>query len=72
SAASAPSAPSDQALRDSINRLRQALEAEKRQRTEEQVRWGRRVRELEEETQRLRVSSSNAGLGRGRGRGGGG
>ncbi|GLA39527.1 hypothetical protein AnigIFM63309_006867 [Aspergillus niger] len=72
SAASAPSAPSDQALRDSVNRLRQALEAEKRQRTEEQVRWGRRVRELEEETQRLRVSSSNAGLGRGRGRGGGG
>ncbi|KAI2889092.1 hypothetical protein CBS76997_3368 [Aspergillus niger] len=72
SAASAPSVPSDQALRDSVNRLRQALEAEKRQRTEEQVRWGRRVRELEEETQRLRVSSSNAGLGRGRGRGGGG
>ncbi|GLA29968.1 hypothetical protein AnigIFM63326_008163 [Aspergillus niger] len=72
SAASAPSAPSDQALQDSVNRLRQALEAEKRQRTEEQVRWGRRVRELEEETQRLRVSSSNAGLGRGRGRGGGG
>ncbi|GKZ28995.1 hypothetical protein AbraIFM66950_002243 [Aspergillus brasiliensis] len=57
---SAPSAPSDQALRDSVNRLRQALEAEKRQRTEDQIRWTRQVRELEEEARRLRVSSSNS------------
>ncbi|GKZ25521.1 hypothetical protein AbraIFM66951_011233 [Aspergillus brasiliensis] len=57
---SAPSAPLDQALRDSVNRLRQALEAEKRQRTEDQIRWTRQVRELEEEARRLRVSSSNS------------
>ncbi|PYH67722.1 uncharacterized protein BO88DRAFT_444904 [Aspergillus vadensis CBS 113365] len=69
SAASAASAPSDQALQDSVNHLRQALEVEKRQRTEDQVRWGRQVQELQQENQRLRVSISSAGLGRGRGRG---
>ncbi|XRM42598.1 hypothetical protein ABZX51_005806 [Aspergillus tubingensis] len=69
SAASAASAPSDQALQDSVNRLRHAMEVEKRQRTEDQVRWGRQVQELQQENQRLRVSISSAGLGRGRGRG---
>ncbi|PWY82338.1 hypothetical protein BO83DRAFT_353142 [Aspergillus eucalypticola CBS 122712] len=69
SAASAASAPSDQALQDSVNRLRHALEVEKRQRTEDQVRWGRQVQDLQQENQRLQVSISSAGLGRGRGRG---
>ncbi|OJI82771.1 hypothetical protein ASPTUDRAFT_30821 [Aspergillus tubingensis CBS 134.48] len=69
SAASAASAPSDQALQDSVNRLRHAMEVEKRQRTEDQVRWGRQVQELQQENQRLRVSISSASLGRGRGRG---
>ncbi|PYH37273.1 uncharacterized protein BO87DRAFT_373705 [Aspergillus neoniger CBS 115656] len=69
SAASAASAPSDQALQDSVDRLRHAMEVEKRQRTEDQVRWGRQVQELQQENQRLRVSISSAGLGRGCGRG---
>ena len=50
--------PSDEA-RQQIARLRRDLEGERRARTEDQVRWDRRTKELDEENRRLRISQSN-------------
>ncbi|PYH93617.1 hypothetical protein BO71DRAFT_478110 [Aspergillus ellipticus CBS 707.79] len=52
---------SEQALRENVQKLREALDKEKRQRMEDQIRWDKRVRELEEEARKLRISASNAG-----------
>ncbi|KKK12312.1 hypothetical protein ARAM_001376 [Aspergillus rambellii] len=43
-----------------VPQLRAFLESERRARTEDQVRWDRRTRELEAENQRLCISLSNA------------
>lgn len=57
---------------EQVARLRRDLEGEKRARVDDQLRWDRRTRELEEENRRLRISQSNASGGvfnhRGRGR----
>lgn len=50
--------PSEEATHQ-IARLRSDLEGERRARTEDQIRWDRRTRELEEENRRLRISRSN-------------
>jgi hypothetical protein len=64
--------PNDTDLEQHIRELRGALENEKRGRVNDQVNWGRRTRELEEEVQKLRISASQMrgtpGLRRGRGR----
>ncbi|PYI11255.1 hypothetical protein BO78DRAFT_393224 [Aspergillus sclerotiicarbonarius CBS 121057] len=51
--------PSDEVLHNKARELRGLLDTEKRQRTEDQIRWDKRVRELEEETKKLRISNSN-------------
>ncbi|EAW11322.1 uncharacterized protein ACLA_090150 [Aspergillus clavatus NRRL 1] len=54
------SGPSDDAVAEEVQKLRGALDQVRRERTEDQVRWDKRTRELEEDNQKLRVSLSNA------------
>ncbi|RAK97665.1 uncharacterized protein BO80DRAFT_457924 [Aspergillus ibericus CBS 121593] len=51
--------PSDQVLHEKARELRELLDKEKRQRNEDQIRWDKKTRELEEETRKLRISNSN-------------
>ncbi|KAE8359663.1 hypothetical protein BDV27DRAFT_135781 [Aspergillus caelatus] len=52
--------PSEQLAQEGVQKLREALSKEKRARTEENIRWGKKTRELEGECQKLRISLSNA------------
>lgn len=52
--------PAEDALREEVSKLRRALETEKRARTEDQIRWDKRTRELQAENQRLTIARSNA------------
>ncbi|PWY69019.1 hypothetical protein BO94DRAFT_540151 [Aspergillus sclerotioniger CBS 115572] len=51
--------PSEQLLKEQAKDLRELLEKEKRQRTEDQINWDKLTRELEEKTRKLRISQSN-------------
>lgn len=59
--------PADETLREVITTLRRTLDAEKRARTEDQLRWDKRTRELEAENRKLTISRSNAAIARGGG-----
>ncbi|RMJ28524.1 hypothetical protein PHISP_00571 [Aspergillus sp. HF37] len=59
--------PAEETPREEITKLRRALDTEKRARTDDQLRWDKRTRELEAENQRLTISRSNAAAGRGGG-----
>lgn len=52
--------PSEPAIQENFQKLREALEKERRERTTDNVRWGTRTRELETDNQKLRISLSNA------------
>ncbi|OJJ30522.1 hypothetical protein ASPWEDRAFT_716851 [Aspergillus wentii DTO 134E9] len=53
--------PSDNAaIKANFEKLRTALDKERRARTEDQLRWDKRCRELEADNQKLRISMSNA------------
>ncbi|OOF99018.1 hypothetical protein ASPCADRAFT_42701 [Aspergillus carbonarius ITEM 5010] len=52
--------PTEQVLHQKAKDLRELLDKETRQRTEDQIRWDKRTRELEEETRKLRISNSNS------------
>ncbi|PIG90306.1 integral membrane protein [Aspergillus arachidicola] len=52
--------PSEQVAQEGVQKLREALSNEKRAWTEDNIRWGKRMRELEDECQKLRISLSNA------------
>ncbi|KAE8339788.1 hypothetical protein BDV24DRAFT_175920 [Aspergillus arachidicola] len=52
--------PSEQVAQEGVQKLREALSNEKRAWTEDNIRWGKRTRELEDECQKLRISLSNA------------
>lgn len=65
-----PSGPIDKAVQEDVQKLRAALDRVRRERTEDQLRWDKRVRELEEDNRKLRVSLSNAEAASGRRPGG--
>ena len=50
----------DPAVKEGFQKLRAALEKERRARTEDNVRWGSKTRDLEADNQKLRISLSNA------------
>ncbi|KAE8409661.1 hypothetical protein BDV37DRAFT_278001 [Aspergillus pseudonomiae] len=50
---------SEQVAQEGVQKLREALNNEKRARTEDNIRWGKKTRELEDECQKLRISLSN-------------
>lgn len=50
----------DEAAQENFKKLRAALDKERRERTEDNVRWGSKTRELEAANQKLRISLSNA------------
>lgn len=52
--------PSESAMQGNFQKLREALEKERRERTTDNVRWGTKNRELEADNQKLRISLSNA------------
>lgn len=52
--------PSEQVAQEGVQKLREALSKEKRARTEINIRWSKKMRELEDECQKLRISLSNA------------
>lgn len=52
--------PSEPAMQENVQKLREALEKERRERTTDNVRWGTKNRELETDNQKLRISLSNA------------
>lgn len=52
--------PSQPAIQENFQKLREALEKERRERTTDNVRWGTKTRELEADNQKLRISLSNA------------
>lgn len=52
--------PSEPAMQENFQKLREALEKERRERTTDNVRWGTKNRELEADNQKLRISLSNA------------
>lgn len=52
--------PADPAIKEGFQKLRAALEKERRARTEDNVRWGSKTRDLESDNQKLRISLSNA------------
>lgn len=58
--AAAPQQPADPAIKEGFQKLRAVLEKERRARTEDNVRWGSKTRDLEADNQKLRVSLSNA------------
>lgn len=53
-------APVDGAAKTALERMRAALEKERREKKEDSVRWGSKVRELEESNRKLTISLSNA------------
>jgi chromosome segregation ATPase len=55
-----PSGPTDKAVQEDVQKLRAALDRVRRERTEDQLRWDKRTRELEEDNRKLRISLSNA------------
>lgn len=59
--------PAEETLREEIAKLRKALDTEKRARTDDQLRWDKKTRELEAENRKLTISRSNAAAGRGGG-----
>lgn len=52
--------PADGAAKATLERMRAALEKERREKKEDSVRWGAKARELEESNQKLRIALSNA------------
>ncbi|QRD82117.1 integral membrane protein [Aspergillus flavus] len=52
--------PSEQVAQEGVQKLWEVLSNEKRARTEDNIRWSRKTRELEDECQKLRISLSNA------------
>ncbi|RMZ46121.1 hypothetical protein AFCA_003226 [Aspergillus flavus] len=52
--------PSEQVAQEGVQKLWEVLSNEKRARTEDNIRWSRKTRELEDEWQKLRISLSNA------------
>lgn len=52
--------PSEPAMQENFQKLREALEKERRERTTDNVRWGTKNRELEADNKKLRISLSNA------------
>lgn len=51
--------PAEEALRSQIAKLKKDLDTEKRARTDDQLRWSKKTRELEAENQRLTIARSN-------------
>lgn len=51
--------PAEVGLREEISKLRKALEAEKRARSEDQLRWHKMTSDLEADNRRLRIAQSN-------------
>ncbi|RJE20180.1 hypothetical protein PHISCL_07478 [Aspergillus sclerotialis] len=51
--------PAEDGLREEISKLRKALEAEKRARSEDQLRWHKTTSDLEAENRRLTIAQSN-------------
>lgn len=49
----------DESIQENFKKLRAALDKERRERTEDNIRWGLKTRELEEANQELRISVSN-------------
>ncbi|KAF7131412.1 hypothetical protein CNMCM5793_004583 [Aspergillus hiratsukae] len=54
------SGPTDKAVQEDVQKLRAALDRVRRERTDDQLRWDKRTRELEEDNRKLRISLSNA------------
>ena len=52
--------PADPAIKEGFRKLRAALEKERRARTDDNVRWGSKTRDLESDNQKLRIALSNA------------
>lgn len=50
----------DESVQENLKKLRVALDKERRERTEDNIRWGSKTRELEKANQKLRISMSNA------------
>lgn len=50
----------DESVQENFKKLRAALDKERKERTEDNIRWSSMTRELEEANQKLRISMSNA------------
>ncbi|EYE95228.1 uncharacterized protein EURHEDRAFT_455981 [Aspergillus ruber CBS 135680] len=50
----------DESVQENLKKLRVALDKERRERTEDNIRWGSKTCELEKANQKLRISMSNA------------
>lgn len=57
--------PTEEGLREEISKLRKDLEAEKRARSEDQLRWSKTNSDLEADNRRLRIAQSNMAATRG-------